>query len=397
MSRRDDDLDDEIRQHLRMAAEDRGEESARREFGNVALIKEVTREMWGWTSLERFAQDLRYAFRGMRRSPAFTLTAVLSLALGIGANTAIFTLIDALLLRSLPVHDPQRLIQVIIYQNGKPSDSFSYPVVRALADQKELFSALAGFSGARFNIGSADSVERTPGAWVSGEYYQMLGLQPVLGRLIAPADDKAGATPVAVITDDYWRRRFARDPHVVGRTILIENVPVTLVGVSPPGFSGANVGEVAEITLPLSSNTQLFPEMTGRLTAGPQWLRILARPRPGLSMCRRESAHATPDTQSAAHVYSGRDTRLHRLDPSSQSIPAPAADPDGVGRDGVAHRLRQRGESTARSRASPAARNRDSPSRRRVPRTRDPTIADRKCAARVHRGDGRLCFRRVHK
>src|SRR6266550_225977 len=159
MSCRDDDLDDEIRQHLRMAAEDRGEEAARREFGNVALIKEVTREMWRWTSLERFTQDLRYAFRCMRRNPAFTLTALLSLALGIGANTAIFTLIDALLLRSLPVHDPQRLVRVIIYQNGKPSDSFSYPVVRALADGKELFSALAGFSGARFNVGSVDSVE----------------------------------------------------------------------------------------------------------------------------------------------------------------------------------------------------------------------------------------------
>ena len=284
MSRRDDDLDDEIRQHLRMAAEDRGVEAARREFGNVALIKEVTREMWGWTSLERFAQDLRYALRGMKRSPAFTLTAVLSLALGIGANTAIFTLINALMLRALPVHDPQSLVQLTNYQYGKPVDSFSYPVVGALADQKDLFSALAGFSPARFNIGSVDSVERAPGAWVSGEYYQMLGLQPVLGRLIALADDKPGATPVAVITDDYWRRKFARDPRVVGRTILIESVPVTIVGVSPPGFSGANVGEVADLTLPISSYPQLFPEMAGRLTGSALWLRILARPRPGVSM-----------------------------------------------------------------------------------------------------------------
>jgi putative ABC transport system permease protein len=286
MSRRDDDLNEEIRQRLRMAAQDRGRQAAQREFGNVALIKEVTREMWGWTRLERFAQDLRYACRCMRRSPAFTLTAVLSLALGIGANTAIFTLIDALLLRSLPVHDPQRLVQLIAYQYGKPSESFSYPVVRALAYQKNLFSALVGFSGTRFNIGSAGSVERAPGAWVSGEYYQTLGLQPILGRLIAPADDTPGAPPVCVITDDYWKRQFAGDPHVAGRTILIESLPVTVVGVSPPGFSGANVGEVADITLPLSANTQLFPEMTGRLSAGPQWLRILARPRPGISLAQ---------------------------------------------------------------------------------------------------------------
>src|SRR5215469_11078497 len=151
MSRRDDDLDEEIRQHLRMAAEDRGEQAARREFGNLTLIKEVTREMWGWTAFERLVQDLRYALRGLRRNPAFTIAAVLSLALGIGANTAIFSLIDAMLLRSLPVRDPQRLVELMIYQNGSEGDSFPYPAVRALAAQKDIFYSLAGFSGAAFN------------------------------------------------------------------------------------------------------------------------------------------------------------------------------------------------------------------------------------------------------
>src|SRR5579863_4831046 len=129
-------------------------------------------------ALDPLVGDLRYALRGMRRSPGFTLTAVLSLALGIGANTAIFSLIDALLLRWLPVRDPGQLMEVMIYQNRKRSDSFSYPVVRALAARKEVFSGLCGFSGATFNVGPSDSVERTPGAWVSGEYYQTLGLQP---------------------------------------------------------------------------------------------------------------------------------------------------------------------------------------------------------------------------
>src|SRR5258706_5342341 len=283
MSRRNDDLEDEISQHLRMAAADRGEDAAPREFGNIGLIKEVTREMWGWTSLDRFAQDVRYALRGIRRSPGFALTAVLSLALGIGANTAIFSLIDALLLRWLPVRDPLQLVQVVIFQNGKRSDSFSYPTVRALADQTEIFSGLCGFSGAIFNIGPRDAVERTGGAWVSGEYYETLGLQPMIGRLIRREDDQPGAFPVAVITDDYWRRKFNRDPNAIGRAILIESAPATIVGVSPAGFSGANVGEIADVTLPLAANTQLFPEMTGRLTAGPEWLRILARPQPGIS------------------------------------------------------------------------------------------------------------------
>ncbi len=289
MVNRDDDLDDEIRSHLRMAAGDRGEQAARREFGNVGLIKEVTREMWGWSSLDRLAQDLRYALRGLRRSPGFALTTVLSLALGIGANTAIFTLIDALLLRWLPVRDPQQLVELIMIQNGKRVDSFSYPVVRVLADQKEIFSGLSGFSPANFNTGPRDHPERVPGAWVSGEYYETLGLQPVVGRLLRRDDDQPGAAPVAVITDEYWQRVYGRDPAAIGRSILIEGIPVTIVGVSPAGFSGANVGQIADITIPLSANAQLFPEMTGRLSASAEWLRILARPQPGISLKRAKA------------------------------------------------------------------------------------------------------------
>lgn len=306
MSRRDDDLDDEIRQHLRMAAADQGEDAARREFGNIGLIKEVTREMWGWASLERLLQDVRYALRGMRRSPGFALTAVLSLALGIGANTAIFSLIDALLLRSLPVRNPHQLVELMIFQNGRRIDSFSYPVVRALADRKEIFPGLCGFSGAVFNAGPSGAIEHTPGAWVSGEYYETLGLQPVIGRLLTRDDDQPGAVPVAVITDDYWRRKFIRDPQVIGRTLLIEGVAVTIVGVSPAGFAGANVGQIADITMPLAANTQLFPETTGRLTPSSEWLRILARPRPGISLAQAKARLAVVWPQLASVAVTPR-------------------------------------------------------------------------------------------
>jgi predicted permease len=289
----DDDLDDELRFHLeqradQLIAQGMDPEEARREalrrFGNRTLVKERARDRDILIWVETALQDIRYALRTLSRNPGFAATAILSLALGIGANTTIFSLIDALMLRMLPVRDPGRLVEVMIFQNGKRSDSFSYPVVRALADQKQIFSGLCGFSSVIFNVGPRDTVARTPGAWVSGEYYETLGLQPAIGRLLRRDDDQPGAVPVAAITDEYWQRKFNRDPQAVGRAILIEGVPATIIGVSPPGFSGANVGYLADITVPLAANTQLFPEMTGRLTAGPEWLRILARPRPGISM-----------------------------------------------------------------------------------------------------------------
>src|SRR5580692_10623714 len=135
MSRREDDLDDEIRHHLQMAAEDRGDEAARREFGNLTLIKEVTREMWGFASLERLAQDLRYAVRAFRRSPGFAAVAILSLALGIGANTAIFSLIDAVLLKSLPVSHPVQLFEVNMGEDGR---IFTNPLWEQLRDRQDV-------------------------------------------------------------------------------------------------------------------------------------------------------------------------------------------------------------------------------------------------------------------
>ncbi len=240
--------------------------------------------MWGWMFLDRLAQDLSYALRGMRRSPGFTATAVVSLALGIGANSAIFSLIDAVLLRWLPVRDPQGLVQLIIRRpNPEPLDSFSYPLVLALAEQHDIFAGLCGFTGARFNVGQGDSLESTSGAWVSGGYYDTLGLQPAAGRLLTTGDDRPGAAPLAVITDEYWQRKFGRNPAAVGRQILLEGKPVTIAGVSPAAFTGANVGETADITLPLAVLPQFLVDGQYQVDAGSWWLRVLARPQPGMS------------------------------------------------------------------------------------------------------------------
>jgi putative ABC transport system permease protein len=290
---RERDLERELRADLELEAAEQQENglsaeearyAARRALGNAALVKEEVREMWGWVFLDRLKQDMTYALRGMRRSPGFTATAVLSLALGIGANTAIFSLINAVLLRWLPVHDPQELVQLTMRGSGaEPVQNFAYPVVRALADHREIFSNLCGFSGARFGVGRGDSLESTSGAWVTGAYYATLGLQPVAGRLLTEADDRPGAVPTGVITDSYWQRKLGRNPLAIGRQILVDGKPVTIVGVSPGGFTGANVGETADITLPLGVLPQLQTDREFQLDAGSWWLRVLARPQPGIS------------------------------------------------------------------------------------------------------------------
>jgi predicted permease len=296
---RQHDLERELQSDLELEALEQQEgglspaearHAAQRALGNATLLKENVRETWGWRFLDCLRQDLRYALRGMRKSPAFTATAVLSLALGIGANTAIFSLIDAVLLRWLPVHGPQELVQVTLLRpTAEPLESFTYPLVRALADRHEIFAGLCGFSGYRFAVRQGDAVESTPGGWVSGGYYQTLGLQPAAGRLLSESDDRLGAVPVVVITDGYWQRKFARSPEAIGRRIVIEGVPVTIVGVSPPGFTGANVGDTADLTLPLGVLPQIRPDRAYLVDSTSWWLRVLARPQPGIS---REQAKA---------------------------------------------------------------------------------------------------------
>lgn len=227
--------------------------------------------------LENTIQDIRYGFRFLTGNPAFTALAALSLALGIGANTAIFSLLYALLLRPLPVPNPGGLVQVKITVAGRESDSFSYPVIAALAEREDVFSALGGFSGNTLNVGLPVQAVRTPGAWVSGGFFPALQLTPAAGRLLTPQDDRPGAPLAAVITDDYWARHFQRSAGAIGSTVLLEGHPVTIVGVTPAGFTGANVGEVTELTLPFQAMAQLFPDRQGLLQAGNQYLRIIAR------------------------------------------------------------------------------------------------------------------------
>jgi putative ABC transport system permease protein len=292
--RRDEELDEEIRAHLAMAVRDRVERGesedeaqyrARHEFGNVALVKEVTREMWGWRWLERIVQDVRYGVRLMAKSRAFTAMIVLSLALGIGAVSTVFALINAIELKTLPVSKPGDLVWL-------QSPSFSYPIFRQLRDRGWMFDGLFAWQLRDLTVRWGEDPEPVRALLVTGDFYRTLGVTPIAGRPIAPEDDVAGAPrPVAVLSHAAWVRRFAGDPGIVGRTVLVERMPFTIVGIAPPGFFGVAVGTAPEITIPLTTVPLLRAENRDTLTmTGRAWLHIMGRLRPGVSRAQAEPA-----------------------------------------------------------------------------------------------------------
>jgi predicted permease len=290
----EDAMDEEMRFHLESRAADlvkRGlppDEASRRarvEFGSIEKQKDVARAGVGVRLFDDLRTDVRYALRTFRRNTTFAATAIVTLALGIGANTAIFTLIDALILRSLPVSHPEQLLQLTL---GSPTDqtgaaSFSYPMILALDAERGTFADVAGFTGYGCAGGAGETLHRVPCAAVTGAFYDTLGLVPAAGRLLTRADDQPGAPLVAVASYGYWERQFAANPAVIGQTIPINGVAVTLVGVSPPGFVGANVGAVADLTVPVAAIDRLTPNMASLLGKGNSWLRVLARLRDGVT------------------------------------------------------------------------------------------------------------------
>jgi predicted permease len=291
-------LDAELRDHVeRMVADYQAdglsEAEARRratlEFGGLDQVKEICRDARGTRWFDEIRQDVRYGFRGLQRNRGFALVAVLTLALGIGANTAVFSVINALLLRSLPVRDAEALISLQRRQGTVTGGHFSYPQVEELTKQTDLFRAVCAFATDSVNVGTPDALELTPVQFVSGGYYDTLGLVPQAGRLLTMADDAAGAGVAAVISDGYWTRRFGRSSEAIGRSILVEGVPVPIVGVTPPGFVGATVGESSDLTLAIRSRLIVRPDQAFYLGPGARWLRILARPQPNLSTAQLAS------------------------------------------------------------------------------------------------------------
>jgi predicted permease len=286
-------LDEEIQSHLKMAARDRigcgesaetAEMSALREFGNRTLIEETTREMWGWNSLERFWHDLRYAVRGMRRSPGFTVAAVVSLALGIGANTAVFSLINTLMLRLLPVAHPEQLVEFLAqYPGDPPLNAFSRQSYEYIGDHNHVFTGISGDQTYSFHVrGSAREPEVWFGEGVVGNYFPLLGVRPAIGRLLDMDDEHLGTagSAAAVLSWSCWKNRFNQDPSILGRHLVIDDFTVTVVGVAPRDFLGLRVGVRPEIRVPLAVTATTRNQASG----GPGPVSLIGRLKPGVSL-----------------------------------------------------------------------------------------------------------------
>ena len=294
------ELEEELRAYLEIAVEEKMRDgmtrndalrAVRLERGSLEVTKEVVRSA-GWESiLETFWHDLRYGLRTLRKSPGFTAVAVLTLALGIGANTAIFTLSYAVMLKPLPVADPDQLYRLGDNDNccvmtGTQNDGsfvlFSYPLYEELRDHTPEFTELAAFASSLSNLSvrSGDSVA-TPfkGEFVSGNYFAMFGIRASAGRLLAPTDDAVNAHRVAIINYHTWQQNFGLDPSVVGSTVNINGVLYTVAGVTPPGFYGDTLrSDPPDFWLPLATRT----EWPGVRDVKMEWLYVLGRLRPGV-------------------------------------------------------------------------------------------------------------------
>jgi predicted permease len=215
-------------------------------------------------------QDTRYALRGLRRNPVFTMVAVLSLALGIGANTAVFSLINTLMLRVLPVPEPQQLVELLQVYPGEPRGNgfWSWPSYEYYRDHNHVFSGLlAASTTSRFAVrGDGLKTETVNGQSVSGNFFQALAVKPATGRLIGPEDESAA--PVAVVSWSYWKSRFNLDPAILGKRIFVQDAPATVIGVAPREFFGLQVGSRTDIWLPLAPSPSTRLALVGRMRRG---------------------------------------------------------------------------------------------------------------------------------
>lgn len=247
---------------------------------------------WNWIS------DLNYAFRGLRRRPLFALTAVASLALGLGANAAIFNLLDQVMFKTLPVERPNELVVITSpgAQMGRSEgrDSFSYPLFKDLRDNSPVFNGLAARFPVTVNLRTSAQAEPVRGEVVSGNYFEVLGVRSHLGRVLQPADDVTpGAHPVIVVSYDYWRNHLAADPQVVGRTVRFNNHPMTVVGVAQAGFFGFERGEDARFFVPAAMKAWATPTWDTLNDRRSMWLHLFARLKPGISIEQAEAAMET--------------------------------------------------------------------------------------------------------
>ena len=302
--RKDEELDAEIRNHLDEAIRDRlarGEApdesrvNALREFGNVGLVKEVTRAMWGWATLERLMQDLRFGMRMLRKNPGFSLIAILTLALGIGANTAIFSVSNALLLRSLPVPQPEQLVTVS--RGDGSGEPLSYPDFRALRERNEALLGLAASHFAEVSFGNGIRSELLRGELVSSDYFDVLRVRLALGRGFLLEEERS-AQPVVVLSHGVWQSRFGGDAQIIGKTITLHRQRYTVIGVAPAGFNGMTEMFRTDLWLPLQMLPQARPLfLTSLSNRYDQLFAAIGRLKTGVTLPQAQAALETINRQ----------------------------------------------------------------------------------------------------
>jgi predicted permease len=329
--RKEDELREELQFHLAEEAgerqagglsEDEARWAARRDLGNVTRLREDARTLWSWMLLEQLAQDIRYGLRTMAANKTFSAMAILSLALGIGANTAIFSFMDSILLRSLPVPEPQSLVILSwraphreINGSNRHNNSFAdpnggfvggffaYPAFELLRKHDSVFSIVFGYQGAGdLNLSIRGQAELARTEYVSGDYFRGLGIPPAAGRLIGPDDDRAGAPGTAVVSFALSQKRFGGPESAPGQSIQINNLPFTVIGVAPPEFFGADPAMHPDVYVPLHANVLLedrhFTAAT-YLDADYDWVVPMARLRPGVSPSQAQAAVTGPFSEWA--------------------------------------------------------------------------------------------------
>jgi predicted permease len=301
------ELQDEMQLHLELRRQQQMEAgvapndaaaAAHRRFGNPTLLRERSYAAWGWSWLEGLFQDIQYGLRAMLRSPGITIVALLSLALGIGANTALFSLMDAVMLRSLPVKQPQQLVMLGgSDSSGITSDFgitglYSYPFYRELRKQNQVFSETAAIlsmsSDVHGTVSGRNQAEPMHVQLVSGTYFPLLGVEAIIGRTLTDQDDSTqGDHPVAVVSYSWWKKGLARDPDVLNRTLKIADTTYSIVGVAAPEFFGTEVGASPDIWIPMSMVEQVPPHFKGAYSDNfTESLYILGRLKPGVSMAQ---------------------------------------------------------------------------------------------------------------
>jgi putative ABC transport system permease protein len=328
--KRESGLDEELQSHLQMAAQDRADRgeapeqarrAARRELGNVGLIKEVTREMWGWASVERLLQDVRYGLRMLAKSPGFTAVAILTLALGIGANTALFSVVNGVLLNPLPYPHPEQLVWLAESKPNFATGSISFPNFQDWQKNNQTFTSMGLSRGYSYNLTGLGEAEQLRARLISSDFFSVLGVNPAIGRSFAPGEDAIGVAPIAMISGGLWKRKFGSSPEVLGKSLTLNGKAYTIVGVIPASFELSLGGfHDIDVYVPIGQwNNPLLPKRgaglgfhgIGRLKPGV----TIDQARADMRRVTGELAAGFPDTDKGigAGVFSLKQTMVKDL------------------------------------------------------------------------------------